>query len=196
MTPQRLVETGGYTDNATVLPCRATVLLAIALLVSACAARGGVPRPFPGAALPPDASRPTVSGAEPVVSPGGTPRVVMTALALRGTRYRNGGSDPSGFDCSGFVQWTFNEHGVRMPREVRDQSRVGMAVELRDVQPGDLLFFETISRGPSHVGIAIGDGQFVHAPSSRGVVRVERYSVNYWARRFLQARRLVSTPAE
>jgi len=117
---------------------------------------------------------------------------VSTALALQGTRYRNGGSDPSGFDCSGFVQWTFNQHGVRLPREVRDQSRVGTEVSLSRVEPGDLLFFQTVSRGPSHVGIAIGGGQFVHAPSSRGVVRVERYSSSYWATRFLEARRVKS----
>ena len=90
--------------------------------------------------------------------------------------YRNGGSDPSGFDCSGFVQWVFAQHGVPLPREVREQFRGGQKIDPRDVQPGDLVFFETVSRGASHVGVAIGGDQFVHAPSSRGVVRVERFT--------------------
>jgi cell wall-associated NlpC family hydrolase len=77
---------------------------------------------------------------------------------------------------------------------VRDQSLVGTLVDASHIEPGDLLFFETVSKGASHVGVAVGDGQFVHAPSSRGVVRVERYAADYWAKRFLMARR-VSAPA-
>ena len=104
--------------------------------------------------------------------------------------YRNGGSDPTGFDCSGFVQWVFAQHGLRLPREVRDQFLLGSAVDRDAVQPGDLVFFETISRGASHVGIALGGNEFVHAPSSSGVVRVESYSIDYWKRRFVGARRV------
>jgi cell wall-associated NlpC family hydrolase len=111
--------------------------------------------------------------------------------------YRNGGSDPSGFDCSGFVQYVFARFGTALPREVRDQYQAGKPIDLDEVEAGDLLFFETVSRGASHVGMAVGGGQFVHAPSSRGVVRVERYSVSYWASRFVGARRIVvvSEPA-
>jgi cell wall-associated NlpC family hydrolase len=118
------------------------------------------------------------------------PLLVATALTFRGTPYRNGGSDPSGFDCSGFVQWVFAQHGTAMPREVREQYRVGADVDRDEVQPGDLVFFETVSRGASHVGIAIGGGEFVHAPSSRGVVRVEKYTSAYWAERWVGARRI------
>ena len=75
---------------------------------------------------------------------------------------------------------------------MRDQYRAGTSVDLDDVEAGDLLFFETVSRGASHVGMAVGGGQFVHAPSSRGVVRVERYDASYWARRFVGARRVVA----
>ena len=110
----------------------------------------------------------------------------------RGIPYRNGGSDPSGFDCSGFVQWVFAQNGIQLPREVRDQYDAGQKVDLRDVQPGDLLFFETVSRGASHVGVAIGSDQFVHAPSSTGVVRVERFTASYWAMRFVGARRIAT----
>jgi len=111
-------------------------------------------------------------------------------MMLRGVPYRNGGSDPSGFDCSGFVQWVFAQHGVLLPREVREQYGAGQKVALRDVQPGDLVFFQTVSRGASHVGVVIGGDQFVHAPSSTGVVRVERFTANYWATRFVGARRI------
>ena len=113
-------------------------------------------------------------------------------MRLRGIPYRNGGSDPSGFDCSGFVQWVFAQNGVRLPREVREQYDAGQKVDLRNVEPGDLLFFATESRGASHVGVAIGGDQFVHAPSSQGVVRVERFSANYWATRFVGARRVAT----
>ena len=79
---------------------------------------------------------------------------------------------------------------MALPREVRDQWERGHRVGRNDVAPGDLVFFATSGREASHVGIAIGDGAFVHAPSSRGAVRVERYTVRYWADRFLGARRV------
>jgi cell wall-associated NlpC family hydrolase len=103
---------------------------------------------------------------------------------------RNGGSDPTGFDCSGLVQWVFAQHGIRMPREAHQQFTLGTAVDRGEVRPGDLLFFETVSDGASHVGLAIGGDRFVHAPNSRGVVRVERFTANYWAAHFVGARRL------
>jgi cell wall-associated NlpC family hydrolase len=118
------------------------------------------------------------------------PDVVRAALELRGIPYRNGGSDPSGFDCSGFVQWVFNAIGMKLPREVRDQFGVGEKVDRDEVQPGDLVFFETVAKGASHVGLAIGNDQFVHAPSSTGVVRVEKLTIAYWASRFVGAKRV------
>jgi peptidoglycan DL-endopeptidase CwlO len=121
--------------------------------------------------------------------------IVETAMKLRGIPYRNGGSDPSGFDCSGFVQWVFAQNGVLLPREVREQYDAGQKIDLRDVQPGDLVFFRTVSRGASHVGVVIGGDQFVHAPSSTGVVRVERFTGSYWTRRFVGARRIESDPS-
>src|SRR6185503_15773756 len=121
---------------------------------------------------------------------------VSTAMMLRGIPYRNGGSDPSGFDCSGFVQWVFAQNGVRLPREVREQYDAGRRIDLREVIPGDLVFFETVSRGASHVGVAIGGDQFVHAPSSQGVVRVERFTANYWSMRFVGARMITTENTE
>jgi cell wall-associated NlpC family hydrolase len=119
------------------------------------------------------------------------PGVVATALTLRGTPYRDGGSEPSaGFDCSGFVQWVFAQHGTPLPRDVKRQFDEGHKIDADDVRPGDLVFFETVSKGASHVGIAIGGDEFVHAPSSRGVVRIERLSTEYWAKRWVGARRI------
>jgi cell wall-associated NlpC family hydrolase len=112
------------------------------------------------------------------------------ALGFRGVPYRNGGSDPSGFDCSGFIQYVFKHSGTVLPREVRDQFVLGEVVDRDDVQAGDLIFFETVARGASHVGLAIGGDEFVHAPSSRGVVRVERFTSTYWARRYVGTRRV------
>ena len=105
--------------------------------------------------------------------------------------YRNGGSDPRGFDCSGFTQYVFAKYGVALPREARDQFQQGKSVKDAELAAGDLLFFTTVAPGPTHVGIAIGGDQFVHAPSSTGVVRVEHLSSSYWAGRYLGARRIM-----
>jgi cell wall-associated NlpC family hydrolase len=161
------------------------------IAVAGCASRGAAPRPFPGAPTPPT----TRSQPEPVAPAEAASiasDVVATALALKGTQYRNGGSEPSrGFDCSGLVQWVFAQHGTALPRETREQYEMGKKIDQDEVRPGDLVFFETVSKGPTHVGIALGGGEFVHAPSSRGVVRVESYTkTEYWADRWLGAKRL------
>jgi len=168
------------------------VLTVLAMLVTGCAAKGPVtatPRPFPGATVPPRSLPDDVRAAEPVTI---QPAVVSLALSLRGTPYRNGGSDLAGFDCSGFVQWVFAQQGLALPREVKQQYRVGRDIDTGDIQAGDLVFFETVSPGASHVGIALGGGEFVHAPSSRGVVRVERFTSGYWADRWVGARRVTT----
>jgi len=138
----------------------------------------------------PEAARP--AGTPPVAPVAAPDPYVLTgtALALRGAPYRSGGSDPSGFDCSGFTQYVFAQHGIALPREVREQVLLGTEIRAEDVSPGDLLFFSTVAEGPSHVGIAIGGDQFVHAPSSTGVVRVERLSTSYWSTRYITARRI------
>jgi cell wall-associated NlpC family hydrolase len=191
----------------------APVCVLLALAVTGCASSQAVPRPFPGAALPP---APASAGGRPIETPPSdlpsdpsseappleapsveappllprTSSLLATALGLRGTPYLNGGVDPRGFDCSGFVRYVFAQVGQQLPREVRDQFAVGTPVKRDEVQPGDLVFFETVSRGASHVGIALGNDEFVHAPSSRGVVRTERYTVSYWSTRWVGARRI------
>ena len=119
---------------------------------------------------------------------------LVTALALRGTPYRYGGSDPSGFDCSGLVQWVFKQHGIDLPREAKDQFEAGATIDPADIAAGDLVFFDTEGSGASHVGIALDRESFVHAPNSRGVVRVERFGIDYWSKRYLGARRVWSGP--
>ena len=173
--------------------------LAVAALSAACATTGAVPKPFP---MPSSSSAkgatPTGTldvGAESTeearvggsVDPGS---VVGTALALRGVRYRNGGSDPSGFDCSGFTQYVFARHGWSLPREVRDQFHSGTPVGRMNLRAGDLLFFSTTAPGASHVGIALDSHRFVHAPSSSGVVRVEQLDTRHWLQRYIGARRI------
>lgn len=142
------------------------------------AAAPTAPAPIPGS----PAARPTKAL--------DTYALVGTALQLRGTPYIDGGASPRGFDCSGFTQYVFAQYGVRLPRSVEDQYRAGSRIDPKDLSDGDLLFFETTSRGASHVGIVVGSDQFVHAPSSTGVVRVERLSSDYWTRRFVGARRV------
>jgi cell wall-associated NlpC family hydrolase len=117
--------------------------------------------------------------------------ITGTALTLRGAPYRNGGSDPTGFDCSGFVQYVFGQNGVRVPRTVTEQFRAGRDVDPPAMEPGDLVFFTTVTSGASHVGISMGGDEFVHAPSGAGEVRVERLSAPYWSTRFVGAKRVL-----
>jgi cell wall-associated NlpC family hydrolase len=168
--------------------------MAAAVMVGGCASSGAVPRPFhvPGRpAAPPTAeAAPPPSPASPAQAAPGQPpsdtyALTGTALSLRGTPYRNGGSDPSGFDCSGFTQYVFSQHGIALPREVKDQYAAGQSVKPEEVVPGDLLFFTTVAPGASHVGISLGGDEFVHAPSSTGVVRVEHVNTQYWSQRFV-----------
>jgi len=113
-------------------------------------------------------------------------------MSLRGTPYRNGGSDPSGFDCSGFTQYVFARIGTALPRETREQFLVGTSVPAGRQEPGDLIFFTTIEPGASHVGIALGGDTFIHAPSSRGAVRVESLTLPYWSQRLVGVRRIAA----
>ena len=148
------------------------------------------PGAVPPAVVP---GRTSPGGANPIVPGRGSAdgyALSGTALSLRGAPYRNGGIDPAGFDCSGFVRYVYGQHGVPMPREVREQYRIGKTVDRDRLEPGDLVFFSTVAPGASHVGIMIGGDQFVHAPSEKGVVRVESLGAQYWASRFIGAKRV------
>jgi cell wall-associated NlpC family hydrolase len=177
--------------------CFAVIFACLAVATAGCAATGATPRPFPTPTSPtagshaPGGARtpPTPSGA--ARGPGTGYGVAGTALSLRGAPYRNGGSDPAGFDCSGFVKYVFEQNGIAVPRTVTGQFHAGRQIAGPQLEPGDLVFFATVSPGASHVGIAIGGDEFVHAPSGAGEVRVERMSASYWATRFVGARRVL-----
>jgi peptidoglycan DL-endopeptidase CwlO len=158
--------------------------LAAAALATGCAT-GAVPRPFPLAGTVPQPVRPSAPD-----QPVDAAALTGTALSLRGTPYRNGGTDPSGFDCSGFTQYVFARYGVSLPRAVKEQFDTGTSVAPDQIAAGDLLFFATVSPGASHVGIALDRASFVHAPSSTGVVRVEQIGSSYWSSRYVGARRV------
>jgi cell wall-associated NlpC family hydrolase len=164
----------------------APLLILVTGLAAGCASTGAVPAPFPTPRPAPATPAPDHS---PVVD-ASIDAIVETALALRGSPYRNGGVDPSGFDCSGFVAYVFAQHGLLVSRTVAEQYREGRAVPSDGLQPGDLVFFSTVAPGASHVGIAIGGDEFVHAPSERGEVRIEHLSTPYWSARYLGARRI------
>jgi len=118
--------------------------------------------------------------------------VVMTALGLMGSPYRYGGTDPSrGFDCSGLVNYVFREAaGARLPRTTGSQAAASRRISRGNLREGDLVFFNTLGRPNSHVGIYIGDGRFVNAPSSGGSVRIDSMDNPYFAKRFDSARTL------
>jgi cell wall-associated NlpC family hydrolase len=129
---------------------------------------------------------------------GAAVELVVRALALVDSPYRYGGRTPAGFDCSGFVGYVFSEAaGLVLPRRSEDIVRVGDPLELTSLEAGDLVFFNTLGRRYSHVGIYIGDGRFVHAPTRGGRVRVERITDPYWRARYNAARRIGSVrPAQ
>jgi len=122
----------------------------------------------------------------------GAQDAIAQAIDLLGIRYVRGGSLPeSGFDCSGFVQHVFREGlGLVLPRSSVEQSKAGEAVRSADLAPGDLVFFNTMHRTFSHVGIYLGNDQFVHSPRPGGQVRIESLSHRYWAKRYNGARRI------
>lgn len=114
--------------------------------------------------------------------------VIMTGRSFMGVPYVWGGEDPSGFDCSGFIQYVYAKHGISLPRTADIQFNVGTVIKFGQEKPGDLVFFETYCPGPSHVGIYLGRDYFLHASSSRGVT-VDRLSSDFFGPRYLGAKR-------
>jgi len=132
--------------------------------------------------------------AEPASPPAAITAIIQTALDLRGTPYRTGGAQPGiGFDCSGLVRYVFLEHQIGLPRTVAEQVRSGTRVDFDKVRPGDLLFFALDGRDATHVGLVIDSDEFIHAPGTGGVVRVERFTAPYWESHFVGARRIAAS---
>ena len=139
---------------------------------------------------------PTEQVSAPVIVPSDQASdVALQALAYLGTPYQAGGLSPqTGFDCSGLVAYAYRQGaGLALPRNTYELSQIGKPIEGEALKPGDLVFYNTQQRDYSHVGIYLGEGRFIHAPSSGGAVRVESLSANYWARRYNGARRIIST---
>ena len=136
------------------------------------------------------AGTPTVVEPQPTVSDARGP-VVQLALSMVGVRYRYGGADPAaGFDCSGLVYYTFTSNGHAVPRTSQDQFKTAHKIPLAEAAEGDLVFFQDQER-LSHVGIYLGDGRFVHAPSSGGAVSVARLDAPYYQRHLVAVGRLL-----
>ena len=120
--------------------------------------------------------------------------LVVNAMGFLGVRYKRGGNDAdTGFDCSGFVRAVYEQSvGLLLPRRAEQQAAAAQRIEKNELRPGDLVFFNTMRRAFSHVGIYVGDGKFIHAPKPGAQVRVESLDLSYWARRFDGARRVQS----
>ncbi|MES2510570.1 MAG: C40 family peptidase [Pseudomonadota bacterium] len=118
--------------------------------------------------------------------------LVVNAMGFLGVPYRRGGnSAETGFDCSGFVRAIYEQSvGLILPRKAEQQAAATQNIDRQELQPGDLVFFNTMRRAFSHVGIYVGEGKFIHSPKPGAEVRVESLSVAYWSRRFDGARRV------
>lgn len=168
----------------------------IAVVAVGCSPVGAVssptPRPSP---MPPSAD----SGSNPADNPSSLRepdadalRVVEIAFESIGTPYRWGGTSANGFDCSGLIRYAYGQLGIELPRISRDQLRMGDPVELRvgALLPGDILGFSAVASGPpTHVGLYVGDGEFIH--SSTSGVRVSDLREPYWQQHFVAARRIL-----
>jgi cell wall-associated NlpC family hydrolase len=119
--------------------------------------------------------------------------VILQGLKLVGVRYRFGGNDEdSGLDCSGFVRLVFKDTiGTSLPRTAREMSEMGQKIDTSQLKPGDLVFFNTMRRAFSHVGIYLGDNHFLHAPRTGAEVRIENMDSSYWMNRYNGARRII-----
>ena len=124
--------------------------------------------------------------------------LVDTAMGFLGVRYQRGGTDETtGFDCSGFVRAVYEKTlGLALPHRAAEQANVTAKISSEELRPGDLVFFNTMRRAFSHVGIYVGEGKFIHSPRAGGKVRVEDMREAYWSKRFNGARRVEGTKAE
>lgn len=123
--------------------------------------------------------------------------LVVTAMGFLGVPYRRGGNTAeTGFDCSGFVVAMFEKTvGLVLPRRANEQAAATQTIDKDDLQPGDLVFFNTLKRAFSHVGIYVGEGKFIHSPKPGAQVRVENMEAGYWRQRFNGARRVLGLQA-
>ena len=156
---------------------RLATVLPIGLFFFVVAGCASAPQPKPAQAPEPGSSVPE--------------RAAHHAAQLVGKPYRYGGASPAtGFDCSGLVQWSYAQAGRKLPRSTDDQRAVANRIKVSELRRGDLLFFDQEGKKNSHVGIYVGNGEFVHAPSSGKRVRRDRVDAPYWSKHISEARRL------
>lgn len=154
-----------------------------------------VPRPSHQSLAAATASRPSLDrlapNNEPILSRGKVNSLLQTAKSYIGVPYKFGGTTPKAFDCSGYLQYVFAQNGITIPRTADEQYKLGLRTQSsQQLVPGDLVFFTTYAPGASHCGIYLGDGNFIHASSSKGV-RVDSLSNTYWAPKFLGGKHIV-----
>lgn len=178
---------------------RLVLLLVLALSLVGCSPKRVYRQPDPVAPFgaganrepPPVAVRPPGEPTPPDVVRTMGAEVALLADAQIGRPYRWGGRSPEqGFDCSGLVHWAYGRVGVDLPRVVRDQQRVGRPVPAGDLAPGDLVFFSIEGGRISHVGVYVGDADFVHAPRRGKPVRRDSLDDPYWRERWNESRRV------
>ncbi|MGE5526307.1 MAG: C40 family peptidase [Rhodospirillaceae bacterium] len=162
-------------------------LTSLASLVVLLLAAGCAVQPVPEESIP---EAPASVSRDPVPSPAR--EIVLQALALIGVPYRYGGSNPeTGLDCSGLVRHVVAKAaGLKLPGDTKAISEFGAPIDQPQIQPGDLVFFNTLRRPYSHVGIYLGKQRFIHAPSTGGVVEIVDMTQRYWRQRYDGARRL------
>jgi murein DD-endopeptidase len=149
------------------------ILLTLMVILAGCASSPEIPQ------------QTTVRASNEVAS-----NAVVYAREMLGQPYRYAGDTPAGFDCSGLVKYSYGRAGISMPRDTQAQHRMSVLVSMRSLREGDLLFFDQEGRKKSHVGIYLGSGRFIHAPSSGGKVRTDSLNAEFWKKHFVEARRV------
>ncbi|MDO4640138.1 MAG: C40 family peptidase [Neisseria sp.] len=165
--------------------CRAAALSAIALALSSCGVFSSS-KPKTHASKPSQAVKPV--RITNINQQEGGRELILQSMDLVGTPYRWGGTTDTGFDCSGMIQYLYkNALNVNLPRTSRQMAEASRSINPSKLKSGDLVFFNTSGRGISHVGLYIGNGEFIHAPSTGSTVRTERLDKPYYAKRLVKA---------
>lgn len=131
-----------------------------------------------------------VPESQPFLERNQVSKVIGTAKKYIGVPYKFGGDTPKAFDCSGYLQYVFAQHGMKLPRTSDLQYRLGKSMKASNLEAGDLVFFSTYEAGASHCGIYLGDGQFIHASSSKGV-RIDKLNDDYWKTKYYGGKHII-----